>query len=232
MKSKAGLLAFLLAGLVSTRSWATPEQDYLRQESEAEVGCCEDLNTNPLAPKGSTVMLVGDSLAVGMGPTFRSLAKSDGYQPVVHAAVGTTTAYWVSRIEKLLAVHKPSLVVVSLGTNDSTANPDWIARNNAIWAHMTNLITNSGAQVVWIGPPPLHSKRINPVVADEVRKYIMLSVPDYRYFDSVTFDVHRTSDGVHYTPMGYRLWMTSVWQWMDRLNVVNSTIPQETAHDK
>jgi hypothetical protein len=95
------------------------------------------------------VALIGDSYAVGLGPKLKSLIAPFEYE----GFVGTNTAQWAShappcgRCGDWLTTYKPTLVLVSLGTNDGdTPN----ARN---YQDIVRHLHGIGARVVWIEPP-------------------------------------------------------------------------------
>jgi hypothetical protein len=70
---------------------------------------------------GTTMLLMGDSLSVGMTAPFQRLARAAGYTPVAATKSGTTISYWRPRVAEALAAAggRPATVLVSLGTNDS-----------------------------------------------------------------------------------------------------------------
>lgn len=171
----------------------------------------------PLVEEGSTVMLIGDSLGVGLGPEFRKLAKASGYKPISHSIGGTTAIQWIPWLKQDLIAHHPSLVVISLGTNDAGANIEWVRQHNTVYARLVKEATDAGAKVVWVGPPKLSERKLPH--AGEIRDLIRGSINTF-YYESQDLDFPQADDKIHSTPVGYKLWMDVVWEWMAKRNIV------------
>lgn len=179
------------------------------------MGLFDENENIPLVQKGSTIMLLGDSLAVGLGSHFHKVSREVGYKPVSYSKSGTTTIYWLRQIERLLSLHKPKLVLVSLGTNDSYGvGPNSPTSNT--FAMMSDIIAKSGAIIVWIAPPDIKKEKIKKI--QDVRRMIMSAVPCY--FPSEKFDIPLI-DGIHTTGKGYSSWMSELWHWMSMMNIVH-----------
>ena len=176
-----------------------------------------DETIGPLVHPSSTVLLIGDSLGVGLGPEFQARAKSSGYKPVTHSVGGTTAAQWIPWLKKDIEAHHPSLIVISLGTNDAGANIEWVRKNNTVYARLARMAMDTGAKVVWIGPPKLSEKRLPN--ADEVRAMIRDTI-DAPYYESQDLDFPQAPDKIHSSPQGYKIWMDAVWEWMAARNIV------------
>lgn len=162
------------------------------------------------APKPSrSVLVVGDSLGVGLGGTLQALGKTDGDKVTVEAIVGTNTCQWAGKIDDAIKRNKPTDVLVSLGTNDAAAGKDWVVRNSHCYSDFSKSVKSSGAKLLWILPPTL------PARMEEGRKASVsesTKVAD-RTFDSTPITSGRAPDGVHYTPQGYKAWAEKVWAW-------------------
>lgn len=169
---------------------------------------CSDVLMSPAINRGSTVMLIGDSLAVGMSYEFKRLAKKAGYRAVTHAITGSTTLQWLSLIKHDLKVNKPSLVVVSLGTNDAAA-PAILSNHPELFKEFVKIIDKTSAFLVWIGPPAISIHRVPKL--NVARKLIKQVAPIY--FSSENLKIHFT-DGYHTDPAGYKKWIQEVWQSM------------------
>lgn len=158
-------------------------------------------------------MLVGDSLAVGMSKEFRRVASLAGYKPVTHAKVGSSTLQWLRWIKDDLRIHKPQLVVVSLGTNDA-AGYRMIEKDPELHRKLVDAILGADSFVVWIGPPAISVKRVPKI--EEVRNIIKEVVPIY--YPSEELDL-RLEDGIHTNAEGYARWARSVWKEMSRMMI-------------
>ena len=152
-----------------------------------------------------SLVLVGDSLAVGMGHEFSRIARSLHYTVNVHAKVGSTTHQWIKWIDRDLMLYKPDVVFVSLGTNDAAA-PNALT----LWPDMYEVfaakVRDSGATLVWIGPPEVTSSRVKKLT--EVRHAIR-SVASL-YFGSEALRINQW-DGIHTDAAGYETWVRHVW---------------------
>lgn len=169
----------------------------------------------PMVTPGATVMLIGDSLAVGMEGKFISLARKSGYVPVTHVVTGTSIFHWMKWIKGDLEKNRPELVVVSLGTNDAIIY-DRVKKNAHLYGEFTKIVEDSGAVLVWLGPPDITLKRIPKI--SETREIIKKSAMNY--FDSEKFERPMGGDGIHLTASGYSRWMTSAWDWMVDRNIL------------
>lgn len=172
----------------------------------------------PTVSPGATVMLIGDSLAVGMEPQFISLARKGGYVPVSHVVSGTSIFQWMKWVKSDLERNRPDLVVVSLGTNDAIIY-DRAKKYENLYEEFVKIVEDSGAVLVWLGPPDISSKRI-PHIADEralIKKYAT------HYFESEMIEKPRGGDGIHSTRMGYNGWMGAAWDWMIEQNILTKS---------
>lgn len=112
------------------------------------------------APGNGPVLVLGDSLSAAYG--LRSdagwvtllhgrLQQAPIPREVVNASIsGETTAGGLARLPKLLADHKPALVVVELGANDALRGlPLSAPRDNL--RRIVTLSTGAGASVLLVG---------------------------------------------------------------------------------
>jgi hypothetical protein len=208
--NKLSLPVLLTITLSSTPTASEPTQVH---REEKEVAAATQQTDQPVIKEasvkpGSTVLLLGDSLAVGMSREFEHKSRTAGYIPVTTAVVGTTTFQWIRKIDDVLVTYRPSLVVVSLGTNDAVTYES-IARNPDVYEAFVRRARAQGAVVVWVGPPAISEQRIRHI--EDTKKIIRNSVPIY--YDSSSLDIVLT-DGIHTTSKGYEKWMDEVWNWM------------------
>lgn len=153
-------------------------------------------------PKGAKILLFGDSLAVGLKGSLEARAKASGYNFAGYGAVNTRADQWEDKINGILLAEQPSLILVSLGTNDAaSSSPD---RLMAI-ARLSQILDAYGAARVWIAPPSLPARLDD----DPVRAAIAASNEDV--IDSRAMRFERASDGVHATPQGYQDWASQIW---------------------
>ncbi len=160
--------------------------------------------TAPLADGPTArVALVGDSLAVGLGPALKKLADAEGVPFWSEGHSGTTPAQWAGRTAAAcgtcgggLEAFRPTVVLVSLGMNDFGR----AAVDLAPYVALRDRWKALGSHVVWIDMPPTTRD-----VAGARAAIAELGVP-----------IARTSalpqvDGVHPTPAGYATWAREIW---------------------
>jgi len=179
--------------------------------------------------EGKTIVLLGDSLAVGLSDPLRNLTESKKGDFFPDAVGGTTVDYWLGeRIDDVLARAEkdknryPSVVFISLGTNDSNQN---IAGEPAAFKRKIGELLSeikSDVLVIWIGPPRWPPSDGKPLDTLPAKKIILKNLDERtKYFDSRILDLNNTNrnDGDrHPSPAGYRLWAEEIWRWCGGLN--------------
>ncbi|NBW09559.1 MAG: SGNH/GDSL hydrolase family protein [Caulobacteraceae bacterium] len=169
-------------------------------------------------PPGSTVLLIGDSLSVGMSDEFKRVTMADGYIPIVHAVVGSNTHQWLQWSKRDFDIYRPDLVVVSLGTNDASFQESFARTRLDEYCLFLEDAASRGIKVVWIGPPKLRNHKVTPSEA-VVRKAIQGCIPNY--YDSQALNIPQPDD-IHTTPQGYKLWFDAVWKWATDKKIIAS----------
>lgn len=174
--------------------------------------------SKPLIKPGDRILLVGDSLSVGLAPPLRATAADEHYSVQHVGKVGTTMLYWVSASEltNALQVFKPTVVLVSLGTNDEAAKrfqpslptSDALKRAGANIPRLLQKLRASGATVLWVGPPG------NTFQSPELRAAIKAQVGADKYFPSERYLLQKQPDGIHPTVKGYAQWTCLLWRWL------------------
>ncbi|MFA4971580.1 MAG: SGNH/GDSL hydrolase family protein [bacterium] len=172
----------------------------------AGIGIAKSLSARcvPNIKAGSRVFLVGDSLAVGLGPYVKKLCTSVGADFDAASQISTTTGFWVGNAEfkAQIAAFQPTIVLVSLGTNDTAGNTQ-APQLSANIAAMIDIIRATGAIVYWILPPTLpFADRFSALVRQT-------GVP---VFESSRFAIPRGPDNLHPTGLGYASWAGVIWQ--------------------
>ncbi len=182
----------------------------------------------PRVRKGMRVLLVGDSLAVGMAPYFAALSKESGVAFQSLATSGTRIDQWASSAElaKLLESFQPDLILVSLGTNDSfmqSSDAATVARQKPQLEKLLALLSQwprkkdygLGAEhIVWIGPPTLHnppSPGVSKMIQDAAGAPL---APRFTYYHSERLSLPRGPDKLHPTARGYAGWAGAIWHWL------------------
>jgi hypothetical protein len=160
---------------------------------------------SPLIGKGSRIFVTGDSLAVGLDMFMRKLAKKNrlAYDALVYG--GTSTFQWTNPNRGLLArmqTFKPTVVIVSLGTNDSMTQFKEPRHRSEI-KKLIEMIRGVGAIPYWVLPPKLPWKQnFSQWVRDE----------KIRVFESEQVHIPMGPDNIHPTGAGYAGWAGLIWQ--------------------
>jgi hypothetical protein len=151
------------------------------------------------------VLLIGDSLAVGLSTPMRGLCAKSGCDFQAIAEVSTTMIQWIneprrSLIQSALEGFRPTLVLISLGTNDSAGNTPTDALNAQI-TKLRDWVQSSGAAIMWILPPKLNfQERVGwGVKAAGIESFPSANLPLPQ------------PDGIHTTGRGYAGWAEHIW---------------------
>lgn len=160
---------------------------------------------SPSAPQlKSRALLVGDSLAVGLGPPLGKALLPAALDSEAHS--GSTAKDWLGKfrpaLDELLATVKPEVVFVSLGTND-TAPGASVAGLEQRFTELASVVRKAGAAPLFLLPPELPWSR--QPVADAVKAAgAVLITP--------RAGLEHGPDKVHLTGKGYADWAANVAQ--------------------
>jgi lysophospholipase L1-like esterase len=164
----------------------------------------------PKLVPGARVLLIGDSLAVGLATPMGQLASGAGVAFERSGVVGSTIKQWApggayaATVADLLAAFVPTLVLMSLGTNDMKL-PDPTVEAGALAAIVAG-VRAAGAAVVWVAPPTM------PFDDRGVRAMIAGAGVDV--FPSDSLSIPRAPDGIHPNGVGYAGWAGAIWTWL------------------
>lgn len=177
----------------------------------AGVGLARAFRGPRIEPGSTRLLLVGDSLAEGLGPPLQAMANEANvpFSKIVRG--GTRIDQWAGsqKLTERIDSFRPTMVLVSLGTNDEYMTGSDVAERQA--PHLERLLSRlrSGeAEVVWIGPPRL------PVSSKGVVPLIRRTVPKSHYFPSERLTIPRGPDSLHPTLKGYVGWAGAIWRWL------------------
>jgi hypothetical protein len=138
----------------------------------------------PAAPGQSRVVaLVGDSMmAVGLSDMLLQQTAGNQNLRIVKAfKSGTGLARpdvfdWMQEYPAMIGSQRPDAIIVAIGANDGQGfvedgkvlafgSDAWVKVYQSRTSDFLNLLTQSGAQVVWVGLPPMKSGSYNDRVA-------------------------------------------------------------------
>lgn len=186
----------------------------LREEPRPQrVSPSSQPTTRPAAQPAATaefpytsVLLAGDSM-VGLrcclSETLRGLIEAKGarFSSDAWSGVGIQAFERSPRLTTLLQKKKPDVVLLSLGTNDSTVpNPGRLAP--AIRAIVRRI---QPRPCVWLAPPT--------ATADTgVVQVIAESIAPCTFFDARPLGLERMPDGIHLTNLGGGTWAEAFWR--------------------
>ena len=156
--------------------------------------------------RDQVVLLIGDSMADGLGARFNDYAVKNGFK--FHSIVwyGSTTRDWAIAADLQYQIEKlrPTYIIISLGTND-LGYKDYSRRETAI---QTILSRVGNIPYVWVGPLPWKKIKDRTIV-DVIRD----CTGESRFVDSSSVIASR-ADGVHPTRQGAALWVDKIVEWM------------------
>lgn len=153
-------------------------------------------------------MLFGDSHAQGLNTQMSRFAAEQGVPYVGNGKVGSRMPEWSVDpwLDATIASFRPTLIMVSLGTNDAAIGPGAAARQHQGFEQLLTKLKASGADIVWIGPPTL------PFPDQGVPDMIRAEVP--YWFPSAEYEIPRGPDNLHATARGYAGWAAAIWNWL------------------
>jgi lysophospholipase L1-like esterase len=176
------------------------------------------------------VLVIGDSLGVGLGLVIEGRLKDRGVGAYSNISlVGSSINQWGKTGHKLntallneLQSFKPTLVLISLGTNDEAtrkysldppAGPEYNvgkSRKKYIEA-LQNILKDTYS--VWLGPPQ-SDPSLWPM--DRNFRNMLKGYWGDRYFDTEAINPAKRSDRVHFSPSGNRFWTDSILNFLEK----------------
>jgi len=174
---------------------------------------------SPRHPKlrpGSRLLLIGDSMAQGLGPHLRGIADEEGVPFRSVASQGTSIASWTRWVPSLRAsLHaaleqfQPTIVLVALGTNDEYLPSATVGQEHEDLQELLDEL--EPYDVGWIGAPSLPKPESNGAM-EMIRG--ALRIRRVAYFPSDALDIPRGPDRLHPTVAGYGGWAGAIWGWL------------------
>lgn len=166
-----------------------------------------DNGTYPVSLSGKTVMLIGDSMAEGLGWFLSAKVAGAGGRFVIDSRDSSTIPGWENELLKeALDRDKPDILFISLGSNELFAQKPDQTRAPLIRQMKKDI---GDIPAYWIGPPSW--KPDNGLV-----RVIEQNFQPGHFYDSNGLKVPRRGDGAHPTREGFETWANLVWDWYAR----------------
>ena len=167
---------------------------------------CGDSRPSLDLPKGSTVVVIGDSITNQSTDELNFVLAADGLKPVIRgvsgAAInGAPLIDWHDALAQLVATNRPDAVVVELGTNGCGYCRSLREGIDAVMESARDV-----PDVLWIdtrtaAPIPNDPKAINEAIRDAGDRWDNLTVVD---FDELVGSSDIADDHIHLTDRGQR----------------------------
>lgn len=164
--------------------------------------------TFPVSLKEKTVVLIGDSMAEGLGWFLRGKIEAAGGHYIIESSQSSTIPAWQNRrLREVIDRDQPDILFISLGSNELFLKDPERTRAPLI-RQLTQDIGDLPA--FWIGPPSW--KPDNGLVHVIETNF----QPDH-FYNSNDLKVPRRGDGAHPTREGFETWANLVWDWYARI---------------
>ena len=150
------------------------------------------------------MVLVGDSLCQGAARPLHSWSKKNNVSLSINCLHGTMIDYWSPKIEKVLNMSRPQVVIVSLGTNDSGLKNPEIQR-----PHVKKIIATArryGSRILWLIPQKLPERFKGQA---GIRKILSEELTEHETFISDGLNLEMIADKIHMTGSGYDNWVAA-----------------------
>jgi len=177
------------------------------------------------APAPRTVVVLGDSLSAGYGIEIREgwvnllaqriASEGYGYQVINASVSGETTQGGLSRLPRVLQLHKPAIVIIELGGNDGLRGlPLATSRENLRKAIELSRAVQARVVLVGMMIPPNYGQRYTQEFRDMyttlASKYSIALVPFL--LDQVALNPKLMQrDGIHANAAGQPRLLENVW---------------------
>lgn len=159
-------------------------------------------------PAEPRVLLIGDSHAQGLAPHLGRMASAAGVPFGADFQVGSTVALWATpRLQAALDAHQPTVVLVSLGNNESATMQAATPAVKAGVQAVADMVHAAGADLAYLVSPRLPwstawAATLWRAAADDA-------------MPGLAFDDEPRGDNIHLLPAGYSRWATAIWQWLE-----------------
>lgn len=185
----------------------------------------------PMTVLAKSIVVLGDSISAGYGIEVKQgwvallqnkLAQANRPYEVINASIsGDTTAGGLARIDKILATHKPDVVLVELGANDGLRGlPPKLMKENL--AEITQRARKAGAKVLLLSMriPPNYGKRYTEMFYDvypQLSKELGVPYMPFILEDVALVKELMQPDGLHPNAKAQPMIADKVWEHLQPL---------------
>lgn len=158
----------------------------------------------PLSLANKTVLLVGDSMAEGVGPVLKKRVEGTGGRFIDGHERSSTIVWWQGsgKLREMLARYHPDIVFIALGANEI-----FLKQPELRAPLIQQMVEEIGARPsFWIGPP---SWKPDSGLVRVIEENFQLG----HFYNSNDLKVPRAPDGKHPTAQGYEIWTDLIWNW-------------------
>ena len=172
-----------------------------------------DRMRTPTSDNRLRVVIVGDSLAAGLGVSAERALSPSLTRVSKQGRISTGLARpdyfdWQAEMQHIMDVYRPDLVIVMTGVNDDQSletpggqvqtqigTPPWPPAYADRVQHLARIAVNAGAHVVWVGLPIVSNKGRWDLFQrqNDIFQQVASRVPNMTYVD--TWDRFATNDG-------------------------------------
>jgi lysophospholipase L1-like esterase len=170
-------------------------------------------------PQGTVVLQIGDSMADALGKDLGRELEARGVRSILKAKEATYIPEWAGfsmGLKNLLAIHKPDLVIITLGGNEVAM------RDPSVRAEPVRQIVEAigDRPCVWVGAP-LWGPHTG--ILDVIRT----NCSPCRFVDTNALvpNLERLKDGVHPTLPERKRWAKAMIGWLGRQRDPTGTRP-------
>ena len=198
-----------LARLNALFSPRNPKADYL---------WAVQASLTPPKIQADSILVVGDSLSVGIGATLAKAVRDYGGVSVtpkgkVGSGLNSPRFFnWESKLRQFIHRHNPDLIVVLIGGNDAyngPGTPQWAEDFKHKVESFLHIAAENNVRVFWVGLPvmrkPSYARKVE--VANSVMESVCSDSKVCSFIDTYQRDAVytrlRAGDGIHFTFNGY-----------------------------
>lgn len=167
---------------------------------------------------GTRILLIGDSLAVGLKPRLRRFANDCSITFAAQAKVGSHVTEWPQALKRAdrtglyseQEINPFDIVIISLGGNDyNRTDPD---RVRLAIHDLVRWFEDKGTRVLWIHPPSIPIRDRIGIVPMWLRQ---IKHPE-DWIDITKIPFSQEPDRIHPTAAGYDKLAAIIWRWVSK----------------